>query len=440
MSCTTAWPGSGWASSARSSTTRSANQRELYKGIREQLDGLADAKTNPAAVAELSQVDAELARIHRELTDHARAVGERPDGGSGKSLHELVGDWLTVDVPSTLDVARVIADVPLEKLVPLEREVREVLERSLKEQFPTNPWSTALGIDLAQWLEHPVDDWRRRVDAVHEAARAVDATMAPEVPDLAPDLDVRAQGDARAALADRLAPLVEHGDDAMFTGWAGAEPARIARAIDAVAAVEPYASALERATQDPELALVLQSQPPGIGDMVLWIGQLAAYLAIARKWYRFICFGRKREALQVLQRFGLALGAAAAERVNGVLSTARARELVRECHHQLLPGVAVSELTNPQLVQSLRRQRELLEALRLLEKDAALRPIASRVRADLRSAATRRSLLDGLRRSKGRAAAIAALEDSLGRAGLFSAAVRADVGSSSDRGTRCWRR
>jgi hypothetical protein len=73
------------------------DQRELYKAVREQLDALPETKSDARAEAKLAKADAELQKIHSELTGYCDAL-MRPgkDVAHGMSLHELMGRWLAL--------------------------------------------------------------------------------------------------------------------------------------------------------------------------------------------------------------------------------------------------------------------------------------------------------------------------------------------------------
>ncbi|HEY0093234.1 MAG TPA: DUF4011 domain-containing protein, partial [Archangium sp.] len=184
------------------------DQRELYLGIREQLDNLTESKANPAAKAELSRVDTEMQALHDELSSAERALSERPAGGTEPSFHELVGQWFGQEAPESL--ARATESLGAFRLAesrPHEREVREVLERAGKEGYPDNPWRTSLGAELKDYLSTPLATYRERMASAVEAAREADAQASPDVPAFSPTGDVAAEGRARAALADKLEPL-----------------------------------------------------------------------------------------------------------------------------------------------------------------------------------------------------------------------------------------
>ena len=59
------------------------DQRDLYKAIRERLEGLADVRTNAGAAKELERIDHELQTLHGDLTQYWKSLmgGGTADGG-----------------------------------------------------------------------------------------------------------------------------------------------------------------------------------------------------------------------------------------------------------------------------------------------------------------------------------------------------------------------
>lgn len=386
------------------------DQRELYMSIREQLDGLHETKTNAAAVAELDRVDTELEKIHAELLAHHAAIA-RAEPVTDPPLHALAGEWLSIDVAPELAVVREVQGTSLDALVPLEREVREVFARARQDGYPDNPWCGAIGVELAAYLAKPVDGLRASLDAVHVAARALDETMDARIRPFGDD--VLAEGDARAQLAERLAPIAARIGSPAVAHWAAEPKSARDSAAAAVRGVAPYVEAVKSAPSDPELALVVKSSSPPLADLVMWIGKLTTYLAIARKWYGFIFFGRKRSASEVLQRFGLAASAVLAERVAQFLGGVRARHVLEDCYDTTLTFDGASKPAAPgDLAATMTAYGELFEVIDAMDDDT-------------RRAATNvdhASLIEGLRRSRERATAIDGLRRSLVAAGLFSRA------------------
>ncbi len=404
------------------------DQRELYKSIREQLDGLPESKTNPAAVAELELVDAELEKIHAELVAHHEAIARAEKPGD-PTLHSLAGEWFGIQVPPELDVVPEVKGTTLTALVPLEREVREVLTRSQSDGFPENPWCDALGVDLATYLSRTVDRHHAAMDAVHAAARKADETLDARI---LPFSNVATEGPARAKLAEQLGPLVERLGSPVVAHWASQPKAARQTAQAAVKGVEGQIDVVRSAPLDPELAIVVRSQPMPIGDLLLWLGKLAAYLAIARKWYGFIFFGRKRDASDVLQRFGLALSAAFAERVAKLLDGVRARRVLQDCYdHSLTSSEGMrAPSTDDALTQAMADYRDLFDVLAALDEGAS----SAEIRKGLTHAAEHAELIEGLRLSAARASAIGVFDDALRCAGLFAAPWIAQLSAAARRG------
>ncbi|MBX3258831.1 MAG: DUF4011 domain-containing protein [Labilithrix sp.] len=406
------------------------DQRDLYKSIREQLDALPDAKTNSASATELRTLDEELEKLYAKLREHHAALSERPDGGESPSLHELTGDWLALDVPGELEVIREVRGTTLAALVALEREGREVLERSRVDGYPSNVWCDALGLSLTTYLAKPVDEWRERMDTLHAAARAADQLVDPRILPFG-DGDLVAEGAAREQLAKRLAPVVERLGSATVVHWATQPIAAVKKAAAAIAAVEQQTKLIAAGGADAELSLLLRSDSPKVSDLVLWVGKLAAYLAIARKWYGFLFFGRKRQALEVLQRFGLTVAVDTAQRLAMFLERERAHRILADCYEQTLaPGRKASELGAEGLLTTLADYVELFAALVELEPPNPLGESAKEIKRRLGDAGEHANLFEGMRLATHRARAIAAVAECASKSGLLSGRFQKDLAAS----------
>ncbi|MCP3065492.1 AAA domain-containing protein [Myxococcus sp. K38C18041901] len=397
------------------------DQRDLYMGIREQLDTLAETRTDAAVPRELSRVDTELQSLHDELTTAEHALSARPEDGSAPSFHELVGQWLGLEPPAALTPATAsltsarLADVSIR-----ERETREVFERALKEDYPDNPWREALGVDLATYLATPLTTWRERLGATVEAARDADALASPDIP--AFGAEPEAEGLARAHFAEQLAPVLETTSPESLARWASASADTVHNTKAQLEGLSPQIQVLSEGPLDTELALIHREQPQALGALSTALATLGAYLGIARKWYAFFCFARKAGARKVLQQFGLTLGAATAERVRHFLTGARARALLGEFHRAtLVPSATSASLPDETLSRDLRAHAALFEVLGTLDSTPRLASCRDAVRRALTTdAATRTTLLAGLRRSAARGAAVAKLEKRLAETGLCS--------------------
>ncbi|MCP3163469.1 AAA domain-containing protein [Myxococcus qinghaiensis] len=430
------------------------DQRDLYLGIREQLDTLPEARTHAAVTKELSHVDQELQTLHDELSTAERALSERPADGTAPSFHELVGQWLSLESPAALAPATSsLASARLGEVIPRERETREVLERALKEGYPDNPWREVLGVDLATYLATPLATWRERLDTAVDAARDADSLASPNIPSFGAEPE--AEGTARAHFAEQLAPLLETTSPEALARWSAASTDAVRTAKAQLDGLAPQAKVLSEGPLDTELALIHREQPHSLGALSTALATLGAYLGIASKWYAFFCFARKAGARKVLQQFGLTLGAAAADRVSRFLTGARARALLSEfhrstlapgsvaahlphstvaptvasvgvAHHSVAPGstamgLATSSLPDELLSRDLRTHSALFDVLGTLDNTPLLASCRDAVRRALTGdASARAALLTGLRQSPARGAAVTKLEKRLSETGLLS--------------------
>jgi hypothetical protein len=409
------------------------DQRDFYKSVREQLELLVDAKADKAPVAELTRVDEELVRVSSELTKYQSALSRRD--GDGPSFHAVAGDWLALDVPAEVDTVpevRAIKGVKLDDLLPLESDVREVLERGHTVEATSNAWFEATELPLAAFLAQPVEHWRATVGSARAAAAALDQTRDTQIEPFDPAQDLTAQGEARGWLADQLVRVTETLDGAAIATWAAKDPAALKKAMASYEAIEPHVTRLEAAKPEPELALVLKSKQTGLGDIVQWIGTLAAYLAIARRWYALFCFGRKKAARVIAQQFGLALGADPAERVSTFLGAVRARRVVEDWYAETI-GTAPTDKDDAGLVASARAFRTLWGALQQLHESKSWTSTRARVLSMLATPAEHTGLVAGLRASKSRWPAIAKLEAAVTHE-LFAPAWRTQMITRAKRG------
>jgi hypothetical protein len=385
--------------------------RELYRSIREQLDGLADAKLDPTSERSLAAANRELRQLHSELSEHMHAIQARPSEGTEPSLHELVGSWFGIAVPE--DLVREIHDVPLAQLDEMERDTREVLDRGLKEGFAGNPWTMAAGLSLSEFLARPYQAWHADIQAIEGAARRVDAQVGVELLPFDSQLDLDVQGRSRMAMAELLAEAVTLGCGPELAHWAAESPEAISRAAQDLDSLKPTIASMQVARLDPELLPVVSNVDLQVPELMLWLGKLASYLQIAKRWYRFFFFGRRREALVVVQRFGLALGQQAAEKVQVFLDGLRARRVVQNWY-----GALVSELPSRLLPDDVLRKAvdRYVLIFRILDKrasDAGLAPLAQTLLELLQDPSQHGGLVAALRASGPRASAIMAFDGAL---------------------------
>ena len=191
------------------------DQRELYKSVREQLDQLADVPLHPSVEKSVARIDAELQRIHDELTGYYADLMTTPHGprGGPGSFHDLVGRWLKEsaggDVTAALDT-KALQEVTTSELDRNRDRLRDVLERGEATGYATNSWRTAAGLDLARFLAEPMDAYRQQLARCAAVATATDATIDPLHPpfDADPATDLAAEAKRRQDVAGRLEALM----------------------------------------------------------------------------------------------------------------------------------------------------------------------------------------------------------------------------------------
>jgi hypothetical protein len=404
------------------------DQRDLYKSIREQLESLADTRTNTRAEAELAALDREMMALYEPLSHHASALCG-PPSGVGSSFHTLCGQWLAL-MSQIGESGDPITGVEIDELLPAEMHVREALERAIAEDLPNNPWYKHIGISVDAYLARSRGEWRGRVDHLLAAAEAADAAVATTILPFRGPGAPRDVGLARAAWADRFEGAFTGAHQPLRQRWTDADAPALAQAR---AELQQAAEHVQRAWEplDVELAAIHGTTPIPAQQAAHWLGALGGYLQIAHKWYRVLLFGRRRRAREVLTRFGLTLAAGAAQRATRFIEVLRARMLVRSLHHGAL---ALPPAPDEAVLREIEQSRLVMTALGALDGDAALATDAAPIRQALRSEAELAALFDGLRRAVARGDAIARVEAALADAPLFTDGFCADLAARLRRG------
>jgi hypothetical protein len=213
------------------------DRRDLYKAIRQQLEDLAEAKSDSQADRQLAGLDAELQRLHAELTAYETAL-MKPDPRSGFSFHELMGRWLSI-APTSLDLdAALLSGVSLKLYRPRQQDVQDILDRSLKINYPENPWRKCWGFELGEFLARPMGQCRDAVSRCLRATADADAAADPAIPPFEGAVDLTTQAQSRAELGVQLKQLLSEVDASVLRHWAGKDgnsPAEARTALDQTA-------------------------------------------------------------------------------------------------------------------------------------------------------------------------------------------------------------
>lgn len=409
------------------------DKRDLYKGIREQLDALAEAPLNPGAVTQLAKVDAELQELHGTLSRYYQALAASPTE-HGESFHGLVGKWLALAVPTefevlTSELADCLTDASLEVLDKQVILIQELLERARSCDWPSNPWAPAVGITLSDSLAKPADRWRSLVTGLAGKAQKADATLSNPGPTFASELPVAEQASARLQLATEMAEVLERCSPALIEHWTRPDKGSDAvhTALASLAEAETARSALSGGPLDGELAAAVREACPTPAQVRVWTSALDAYLTAAAKWYGFLYFSVKAQAREALSCFGLPLSPENAQRLKEFLAALNNRLTLRAICERLT-GTAPQGLLPDEILRStLENAQRLLALLDTLHKNPALRSVRTLVLQTLSSASQASALLADLRQSALRAEALFELESEITSSGLFSEPFRRHV-------------
>ncbi len=197
------------------------DQRDLYRSVREQLDGLVDAQTKPRAAEELAKVDADLQVLHADLMEYHRLLMNNNGGGPG-SFHHLVGLWLQEQGCGDVMLdERTLAESSAADLRTQGTRLKEVLQRGESCGYATNPWKHAAGIPLADFLATPMEQFRGALASCVKYATDADSSRDPLAPGYAAGAFPATEADERVKLAQQLQKVLDQVPPADRARWAG---------------------------------------------------------------------------------------------------------------------------------------------------------------------------------------------------------------------------
>ncbi|MDB5355834.1 MAG: hypothetical protein JWN24_2287, partial [Phycisphaerales bacterium] len=425
------------------------DQRELYKSIRQQLDELPETKSDEKADAKLAKADAELQALHDELAAYRAALTHR-DGEHGLNFHELVGQWLALtdasaDAAGGEDIESSSSPNPKPKLALSEVErlqavslqlldqhvaaIEDVLKRAEAVGYGTNPWVSAAGIGLAEFMAMPMDKVRANASACAEAARSADATLDPDIPPFTADVALAQQGAARAAFAALLQKLLETTDANVLARWAGASVDELKRGRQMLGESDAFLKTFRSGPLDGELAATARERGMQSSPTSQHLADLAAYQHIADKWYAFLPLKAKAQAAPILNGYGLMLGGENGARLHKFLTGLRARMALAEVLGRFakksttqIDTTTATLLADEVLDKSLSDHAATIDLLLKIHSDPGLTGLAGVISSAFADPTNAGPLLEGLRKSPARANALGKMEDATNRARLFEAA------------------
>ncbi|MBX9787569.1 MAG: DUF4011 domain-containing protein [Pirellulales bacterium] len=401
------------------------DQRELYRRVRAQLESLADVRSDPTADRELSRVDSQLEAIRTELTTawrslHVATSADEPD------FHHLMGAFqgieLTGDARKVYESAASTVHVSRAELEVHSHDLHDLLNKADEVEFADNPWSTCIGIPLAEFLARSGDHHRGSLQECLRQANAADASLWPTIPSFRSDLDVTAQAESWEAAANLLESLWKGADAQVVSRWLHADPELRDNARQRLQQAAEFEGVLRRGSLEAELHYQWDQSLPETGELDSQIETLGRFLRRATIWNRALALTAWMRTEKLLLHYELPSGTASAQRLHDFLRGCQARSALQALHASLLGQTWMASNSTSEsdvaLIVAFDTHHRVLALLHRLE-EAELEPLRERVVAVLSDPTVGSALLDGLRRARSRAAAITKFTDTLRESGLF---------------------
>lgn len=394
------------------------DQRALYMKIRDQLESLDERKSDAGAEVRLKQADEELQRIHLELTGYFSALAEPPSTGQ-LAFHDLVGEWFSIDRPLDISVDEgYLAQATLADYAAAQSAAREVLERARSADYPRNPWADAGGIELGEFLSRPLAEFRARLTTLGNKAPVLDATWTEgQSPLLGGDLKEQAAN--RESLAKLLVEIesLELRDAPKLWFDKGSNVLR--QTLADLESLSPSLAVVSSAPLEAELRSVVAAKLPTLAEINQANAVLQQYSEVARKWYGFLCFGKKSAAQQIASPYGLGISPDTSDRLQKFFNGLKARLVTQDLFQLVFTpnAVATGLMSDAELVSGLNKHCALLATLGEVHAKAPSVFIATI--ADALAGSTK-TLIEKLNASAVRANALAGFLTDVERSGLFS--------------------
>jgi hypothetical protein len=407
------------------------DQRELYRSIRDQLEGLTEARSDEFAEKRLGKVDAELEQLHAELTEYSSLLSEK-DKERGTSFHELVGQWLSIaESPGVKLDPALLKGGHVDDFEKNEQNLKDLFSRGQQVGFADHPWKECTRIGLTDFLAQPMDHWREEMAKCIDSANTADAALDASIPPFSPEPALNEQSAARLDIARQIEAAVRQAPQSVIARWIDQDVDTLRRVRKKLADAGPVLRLLGEGADDPELTPVAQTEQLGLPVISRQLGAIEAYLPSAGKWYGWFCFKRRAKAAEILSRYGLAPGRASAERLRTFLRVLRARMVIQALHAELTgaPTAQVVTVLDRDLVQAADSHAALLDLLIAAHTAPALRGLAQPVIKALSGSTARPGLVEGLLKSEKRASSLTHLRLRLEETGLFDAGWLAQIGA-----------
>lgn len=454
------------------------DQRELYRQVREQLEGLSQTAVDERADGQLKTLDRQLAKLNETFGQAWSLVMSR-DPHRHVSFHERMGEWLaTRTVPteplpkddelpeadrhpsSASGTASARSGVPIanqpqltaesvEQLDSHISEIRDIAIRAIQIDYAKHPWGECARMPLATFLANSAPQIHDKMDKLVGAASALDAT---EVQEGCLKLTV-ADGSAESAgetpshgigfaeqitlrrqLATQLRRCLLEVLPALRQKWGTATVAAIKRARPQFDAITSCRNRVQSQIQDPELAAVTRTMQDSVVSAPEQTAILRQYSGTCDAWYSWLFFGNNRRAKSVIRSYGLVPGKESALRLLEFTLGIQARHTLRLALDELCRIQAVSQEPHPsnprdteqshisrfddsELLNTCEHIESLLAVLELVTSHPALTEMENLVRQSLVSGD--QSFIEALSGSLARADALQTVQAAAVGSGMF---------------------
>jgi len=248
------------------------DQRELYRSMRDQLETLTEARSDEYAATKLARVDAELEKLHCELTEYWSLLAEK-DQERGMSFHDVMGRWLGLPEPRGVKLdPTLLKGARGDDFEKNEQDLKDVLARGEEISYGKHPWKSCAQIGLNDFLNNPMDHWREQLALCVDSAKNVDATLDTSILPFAAEPTLEEQAAARLDLARQIESVVQHTPHPVLERWIAQDADTLRRTRKKLADTTPALRLLEEAPIEPELALVNQTERLGLPALSQQLG------------------------------------------------------------------------------------------------------------------------------------------------------------------------
>lgn len=378
------------------------DQREFYRAVRDQLDGLLEKKISPRSETMLAQLDEELNKLHGELLSYHNAL-LKPPTPAQESFHELVGKWFSIPAPK-VPLPPQLAGITAESLGSQATALQELFDRGTAVKYATNPWAGLVTIDLGGFMSRPVSEVRDAAMTVADSIAKSDVTLVQGAPAFLDSIDLNTQAIDRVAFVSGLQSIQSSASAEILPKLLAMDGSSLTRLQARLFDASPMLERVKASPLDPSLAVTAKSMnltPPAINQQIT---ALQDYIDSTKRLLGMLSFGVKNAAKAVLSPFGLPLDAGSATKLKGFLEAYRDRVLLRFLASELTPGV--NEWTDDLLLASIGGHLAVSNLLSSIDKKPSLTPFKEGIYAQLKTAEGQNRLIEMFGSAKARAAAI----------------------------------